>query len=121
MSFFEDVACAPKRAMHAGPVDATVVPNAAIVLRCQLEARRIATVGNHSFKHWKIDRRRIATAARQRRHAARRAQLLNPALQRADSDAESLGDNGVGLAATLVCTNGSLAKLDRVGRRHGDL
>ena len=81
--------------MHARPMYTTATRNTAIVLRCQLEARRVSTFGNHGFEHRAIDRRRVATASWQRRHAPCRAEELNPALQCTDRNAESLGNNGV--------------------------
>src|SRR5262245_36154164 len=104
--------------MHARPMYTTVSRNTPVVLGCQLEARRVPALGNHGFEHGEIDRRRVATASWHRRYAASRPEELDPALQRPDRDAESLGYNRVGLAATLVCTNCSFAKLDRVGCRH---
>jgi hypothetical protein len=73
----------------------TVSRNTAVVLRCQLEARRVPALGNHRFEHGEIDPRRVATASWQRRHAPGRPEELNPALQRPDRDAESLGNNRV--------------------------
>ena len=104
--------------MHARPIYTPVSRNTPVVLRCQLEARRVPALGNHCFEHGESDRRQVATTAWQRRHAACPAEELNPALQRTDRDAESLGNNGVRVAAALICTNCSFAKLDRVGRRH---